>query len=629
MCCGKRIACILTVLFLAVAVWVGAMDNLPAVEETELALALKIATESGTETVSCWEQESGEFYFFLPAWAEPQRLTFRTDGGQEILIDGREIVTGTPFGTFQLDKTYDIRVNRKGGSLSGTVIFLRSGNMPAMYIDVRSGNMDYIHAEKGNEEPGRIRLYSAAGMLEYSGALTSINARGNITWERGHEKKPYSIKLGDAVDLLGLGAAQKWILQSNPFDASNLRNKAVFDFADSVGLSYSPDSTWVDLYLNGEYAGLYLLSERNEIHPERVDIAQTGSTLVSIDMEQRMAQQGYPYIPVDGDTALRLHSGEKVTDEMTAFWKSVDNAIQAEDGIDPITGKHYLEFIDLDSWVRKYLIEEVFGNVEASAVSHYFYIDGDDETNKIYAGPVWDYDFALGSTRTWQTSTVQALFCARPYVWDETDTPWFYALWQKEEFRERVIAVYEREFRPKMLELLENGLDGYASQIADAARLNGIRWQMDDAGEETGSIKTYLAARLDFLDSLWLEGETYYTVTANKTDESVVSCFALRPGECVPDLPSDSDEGDVIGWYDYDTEEPFDISQPIYENKRIYLKREEKVQTEESGVRLVIRYGPVAGLLMILLVACLLDRSRRERTDTQKNERTESSKISS
>ena len=615
---GKVIACILTAVFLAAALIVGTMEEpLPAQPEP-VGLALEISGE----TIFLWEQEPGRWIFFLPGYAQLSEGQFRVENHQKIAIDGQTIENGMSGAAFQPGQTYALTAE----GTEGVVTFQRSGGVSTLFLDVRSGNMDYIHAEKGNQEPGNLRIYSQDGQLTYSGTL-DINGRGNVTWENS-EKKPYSLKLTAEADLLGLGSAQKWILIANGFDSSNLRNKSVFHFADAFGLACSPDCAWVDLYLNGEYAGLYLLSERNEIHPERVNIPQSG-TLVSIDMEQRMARQDYPYIPIDGDTALRLHSGEKVTEEMTAFWKHVDNAIQAPDGIDPETKTHYLDYIDLDSWVRKYLIEEVFGNVEAGAVSHYFYMDGSG--GKIYAGPVWDYDYALGSVRTWQTGTVEALFCARPYVWDESDTPWFYALWQKAEFRQEVIRLYEAEFRPALKALLETGLDQYMAEISAAADSNQRRWYRDlcPMEEETERIRTYLTARMAFLDSLWLEGETYYTVTANLTDGSVVSCYAVKPGEPLPQLPDTSWQEDAIGWYDYDTGEPFDENQPITENKRIYLKREEKAPAREGMAQRIIRYAPFAGLMLLLLTACLLDRNRRKGTKKQKNERTKHAEISS
>ena len=613
---GKVMACILTVIFLAAALLIFSLEEPPPAQPEAVGVSLDISGE----TISLWEQEEGRWIFFLPGYAQLSDGVFRVEKHREITIDGRAIEDGMSGEGFLPGQTYALTVNDS----SGVVTFRQSGGVSTMFLETTSGTMDYIHAQKGNREPGSIRLYAPDGQLTHRGTM-ELNGRGNVTWENS-EKKPYSLQLTAEADLLGLGSARKWILMANGFDPSNLRNKAVYDFAGIVGLAYSPDCQWVDLYLNGEYAGLYLLSERNEIHPERVDISENG-ILVSIDMEQRMQRQDYPYIRVDGDTALRLHSGQKITDDLTAFWKRVDHAIQAENGIDPETGTHYLEYIDLTSWVRKYLIEEVFGNVEASAVSHYFYTDG----GKIYAGPVWDYDYALGSVRTWQTSTVQALFCARPYVWDESDTPWFYALWQKEEFRQEVIRLYEAEFRPALKALLESGLDQYMAEISSAADCNQRRWHraLCPMEEETERIRAYLTARLSFLDSLWLEGDTYYTVTANLRDGSVVSCYAVKPGESLPALPDTGWDETALGWYDYDTGAPFDVTQPIQENKRIYLKREEKPAAQEGLAQQLIRYAPFCALLALLLTAWLLDKHQRKGMRKRKHERTKKAEISS
>ena len=615
---GKIVAYGLTVVFLLLALGIGAMDDLPETQEKALPFSVSLATEAGTETISCWEQEPGKYYVFLPSYADLSRLTLQPEAGGHIVITQQPDV-------LQPNIPYELQISGKQEDFTGTVEFLISGNVPAMYIDTHSGNMDFIHKEKGNAEPGRFRLYSAAGALEHSGSLQSINGRGNSTWYR--PKKSYSLHLSAEADLVQLGTAQEWVLLSNSFDPSHLRNKTVYEFAETFGLSYSPDSTWVDLYLNGEYAGLYLLSERNEIHPERVNIPQSGSVLVSMDMEERMVEQERPYIFLDGDTSLRLHSDGKVTEELTAVFRSVDNAIAAENGNDPMTGKHYSQLLDVDSWARKFLIEEVFANVDSSSISQYFYISGQDPERKLYAGPVWDYDFALGSSATWQTETVAAYFSARPYTWSETDTPWFYGLWQKEAFRQEVIALYEAEFRPQLLQLLETGLDQYAGQIQKAARMNQIRWDTREPAEETEKIKNYLKARVAFLDSVWLEGAEYYTVTANRTDTSTIACYLVLPGERVPALPVEEGETNAIGWYDYDTGELFDNSEPIDRDRRLYIKREES-QRNGSG-SLAMHYLLFAGLLGILTTACLLDSSRRKRTDKQNHERTEANQISS
>ena len=118
--------------------------------------------------------------------------------------------------------------------------------------------------------------------------MEAIRGRGNATWL--WEKKPYSLTLSKSADLLGMGAAKEWILLTNAPDPTHLRNKIAYDLAAEVGLLYSPESNWVDLYLNGEYTGLYLLTERNEIHPQRIP-AGNGTFLVSMELESRLKSE--------------------------------------------------------------------------------------------------------------------------------------------------------------------------------------------------------------------------------------------------------------------------------------------------------------------------------------------------
>ena len=109
-------------------------------------------------------------------------------------------------------------------------------------------DMDYIYRKKGNEESGNMTLYHTDGSVVFAGDMNSLKGRGNSTWTQ-FEKKPFALKLENAADLLGMGEAEKWILFANADDPSNMRNKMVYDYADAVGLPYSPDSQWVDLVI--------------------------------------------------------------------------------------------------------------------------------------------------------------------------------------------------------------------------------------------------------------------------------------------------------------------------------------------------------------------------------------------
>ena len=261
-----------------------------------------------------------------------------------------------------------------------------------MYIDTGSGSMDYIHAVKGNEEPGTIRLYDADGNMTLTEVVDSIKGRGNATWLRS--KKPYSITLSSQAGPLGMEEATRWILLANAYDYSHLRNKLAYQFAREAGLSFSPDCQWTDLYLNGEYVGLYLLCERNEVHPSRVDIPRNNSFLVSIELHDRLESQNYAFAQTQSGTSFRIHHAGMEIAQIQQLLQSVENALFAEDGIDPVTGKSWNQLIDVDSWARKYLVEEIFANYDAGSVSQYFYYTGD---GKLYAGPVWDFDNTLAS----------------------------------------------------------------------------------------------------------------------------------------------------------------------------------------------------------------------------------------
>lgn len=608
---GKVMACILTLVFLAAAVGIGAMDDLPEVEAEPLALGLLVSSEAETERVSCWEQENGRYYFFLPGYTVLEETVFRLEDRREVIIDGQIISDGMSCENFQWETPYALSVTERGQTTGGMVTFLRSGQIPSMHIEVQSGNMNYIHAVKGNKESGRIRIYDVDGIQSFAGNLKSINGRGNDTWT--HEKKPYSLELTAAADLLGMGDAKKWILFSNPGDASHIRNKFVFDFAQDVGLSYSPDCTWVDLYLNGEYAGLYLLSERNEIHPQRVNLEADNSFLVSMELGWRLENQGYPFISTDNGFDLRIHHSSMTETDLVQLWQSAENAILAENGVDPVTGKHWTELIDLDSWAEKYLIEEIFGSVDAGAVSQYFYADV--ESGKICAGPVWDYDIAMGNAGAWQLSQPEAFFADRSRLNAWADAPWFYALCRKEAFQQRVAELYKEVFRPLLESYLEEKLDAYTSAVSEAALLNQYRWQVYSLEKEAEYIYDYMTRRMVFLDSIWLEGESWHRVLVDINDGSNTACYAVRSGELLPELRDTTYIPDAIGWYYRDTDTPVDTTRPVDRDLDIYLKYEtweEEYWEGSDGLASQLSKVPFAVLLMILLAVVYWDFSRRK-----------------
>ena len=101
--------------------------------------------------------------------------------------------------------------------------------------------------------------------------LSVMKGRGNYSWS--FRRKSYTLKLGSAKDLCGMGSSTKWALVSQDYDKALARNA----LAQYVGkkfdnMAWTPDSKPVDLYLNGKYMGNYMLVERIAIASDRVNI---------------------------------------------------------------------------------------------------------------------------------------------------------------------------------------------------------------------------------------------------------------------------------------------------------------------------------------------------------------------
>ena len=463
-----------------------------------------------------------------------------------------------------------------------------------------------------------MRLYTPEGEILWAGEVDALNGRGN-DWLIG--KKSYSLQLSAGTDLLGMGQAEKWILQANAFDMSHLRNKMVYDFAGAGGLAYSPQSEWVDLYLNGEYAGLYLLCERNELQEQRIWPEGDEKYLVSMDVQWRLEENARPFVTTDSGYAFRIHSSQIDDNRLRQRLQSVENAISAEDGRDPLTGKHWTELIDLDSWARKYLVEEIFGNGDGGAISQYFYAGSAD--GLLYAGPVWDFDVSMGNFLSPDVTDPRSIFAGRPRVRSNISLSWFYELYRQEAFYDRVTELYREEYLPLLETFLSVQLDEYVWKIAQSASVNQLRWSGSDASQVTAAedaenIRAFLEQRIVFLNQLWLEQETFCRVLVDTNDGHGTTCFAVRPGERISYLPEVEPSPEILGWYVAGTGKPFDPEQPIWEDTEVVLMRiapetaeAEQTETVNDGIQLPMKYAPFALLVGILGILWLLDKTGR------------------
>lgn len=553
---SKPVILLLTVLLAAIAVVFGRNEmgtrNFP--------FSVMITSDGGQEELRCMKL-GGEYYIFLPSYAQEERLQFCANPIYDVSIEGKQLTKDLSVLSFPANTKLELYFRSLGNEGTETITFVQSQNVATMYLNFPSGNTDYIHETKGNEESASVHLYTMDGVLDYAGVAESVKARGNGPWEE--EKKPYSVKLFEEADLLTMGKAQRWILLANAYDSSNIRNKAVYDAAAAAGLPFSPESNWVDLYVNGEYRGLYLLSERNEIHPERVNLPEESSFLLAQDFLYKLIEQGYPYVESENGIALRVYHSSSSLQELEDYWQSAENAILEENGIDPVTGKSLEELIDLDSWVHKYLLEELFANHDAGFGSQFYYCDTSEPTPKIYAGPIWDFDTSMGSGGPMYNNPRSFLANRMHYV-SLDDVSLFYHLYQKDIFYDRMVELFRSVYEPLIMDLVDSGLQNYAESISMAVNADQQRWYQSSDPFDVQRLTTFLRERLECFHDLWLEQKEYCVVEI-AYDEITRFRWLVPKGSC---LPKELYE-EIDAWIDADTGEIVEMTQPILENMLI------------------------------------------------------------
>ena len=111
-----------------------------------------------------------------------------------------------------------------------------------------------------------------------------IRGRGNSTW-LWYDKKPYRIKLDEKASIVGLAAEKDWVLLANFRDPTHMMNTFVFELGHVMGLPYTNHSRYMEVNLNGEYIGLYQLTEQIEQGKNRVAVDDVEGVLIALDVD--------------------------------------------------------------------------------------------------------------------------------------------------------------------------------------------------------------------------------------------------------------------------------------------------------------------------------------------------------
>ena len=553
-----RSACVLILLVLCLSCMISA-----AAAEKQTVFSAREAAEISEQVVSR-KGKSGIILSIPGAWDITQiRLSME---GQEAFLLGKNGITVDPQTPVDLTpylgkKTPVYNTKRKG---LGNIIIYHGSKIPALFFTVDAVQMKKVNSSK-NEiiQEGHVTVQEADGSLSYDGELTHLKGRGNNTFS--YSKKPYEFKLPKKADLAGMGKGKTWILLANYVDVSLLRNQIVLDLSKEIGLPYALDCQQTDVWINGAYNGLYLMTEKVQINKNRINITDleekteavndqplnsyspfdlkngflpimcgyeipndpediTGGYIAVIEKPHRLNSSRRPGIRTEKQLSVRIKEPTCPSlAQVNYFGKLLNdmhNAILAADGVNPDTGKHYSEYLDITSFARKYLIEEVSKNYDAVSGSQYFFKDSDLVDPLIYAGPSWDYDLSFGNMAS-RGESADGDYMIKLRV---GPTNLYSQLGKHDEFMDQIGNNWREVFRPAAAILLGEApatgksglrsLDEYSSLLKNSAAMNAARWGNPNivsakAGKDFSSgvkaLKTWIRKRIDYLDKRYAQ----------------------------------------------------------------------------------------------------------------------------
>lgn len=532
-------------------------------EENEIYLILSLENRD-VEIYPWYNEREHIFYFFLPSCVKDNKVYFDSLIQRSVILNG--VLYNKRFLNWEQDEIYLIQID----DALFPVTFMKSENIPAFFIDTETGNMDLIHADKRHKEKGTLLVVEETGNIQYSGKLDRISGRGNTTWTNAY-KKPYAIKLSKKYPLCGLDACKRWNLLALYFEHDRIHSKIAFDLANEIGLTSTPKCIWVDLYCEGEYKGLYLLTE----DPTK-DYKNNAGYLLERDKIARL-QENTAYFETElAGYVFSFREPDSPSKEQQEkgfqFIQNLENLIfQRND--------KYKEYIDLDSLARQYLIDKLFMNFDAMKVSAFYFVD--EEEKKLYAGPLWDFDLSVG--------TIISDYEAPMNGYPNSMAEWYDVFYGDEDFRSILFSVYQ-DILPSMKRILEEDIDRFVNILAASVKMDQVLERYyatpdySDSYEEWESyikyLKFFLSKRLNYLCDLWeINGNTFeapegtgesHVVEFRTSDGESVSTQVIPDGEIIKFAP-EIDKEIWEGWYFAGLSKLYDKI-PIYEDVILYAR---------------------------------------------------------
>lgn len=449
-----------------------------------------------------FEDDPSTIYLVLPKYVNTNKLVLYVRDGYESQYEARRVAN----------------FDNGDVEIAGKTLKLISTELPIMFVETDEENMSFYEFcntyERDVKCSGKVYLKN---YISENGESMYLKPRGNATWAGTH-KKPFTLVLENSKSLLGMVNSKKWNLLSDLYDKSCLKNYTFYNLARDLDIEYEPEVAHIGLYINGTFEGIYLLTEKISVDRKHVNIGSDDWLFIwgGSHPEQMIPYKSkcwfgdtdsieYPYV----ELLYPKNDSQQGLNEKQIYIQTYIDAIENENSLE------YLEYLDVDSFVRFYWIQEAAMNYDSCYRSIYTCYKND--TGKLYYGPVWDMDETLGKEGFFKPGKDGTeIYFTDIEGWKTRELAYYRELFEHPEFREAVVNAY---FDGGIRETLWKSVDTFKEEKKKIEHLCDIEFKMwdweapewryaDTYGEHTQIVLDRYITRLKWIDKQMQEERT-------------------------------------------------------------------------------------------------------------------------
>ena len=494
----------------------------------------------------------GENYeLYMPGNVDLSTCYLVWDGGATVTIggDSKTYVSGScPIPSRNETKTFTFKNGNTTLTSFTVTTYQGSPNVQRVFIEIdeSQGSIAAMNENKENSCTGAIYLNG----VEY--VLKTMKGRGNASWTESQDKKPYNLTIvtigsdgkEKKIAFPGISSkSKKWSFLAEVLDHSLLCNRTGFYLANE--LKIGQETTSADVWMNGEYIGCYtvtpktdsfvsddgyMVEQDNYLEPEiggdpqfPLDGLNESSGWTSAynritvkKMGDNFAKDDYPITNVTNKHRNMTKAAQDIHDWLQLAW----DAILSDTGYNT-EGHYYTDYIDIESFAKMYLMHEYVKSYDVCAGSIYFYRDGTGENDKLFAGPLWDLDNAMGSVyrndalgqaddrQIGDRRSGEGAFIS---LVREYKTSIFKTLSKHPDFMDEVYYQYSIHY--DLFDKLPTDCQNMINEIKDSALMN--HHKVEDLGNSTGKNNHYYGSNTTLGSGQYKQ--TYLATTNSKQD---------------------------------------------------------------------------------------------------------------